>query len=357
MPMLPLVRRAAVVTGAGALVAGLAVYGSAQAEEPPAEPPATSQATLREAAEAAGKFVGTAVADDRLSDATYSGIASTEFNSVTAENVMKWDTVQPSQGSFSFEAGDRLVDFANQNGQQVYGHTLVWHSQLPSWVSDGGFSADELNSVMTDHITEVAGHYAGQVAYWDVVNEAFEEDGSRRQSVFQTTIGDEYIANAFRAADAADPDAKLCINDYNIEGVNAKSDALYDLVSSLLEQGVPIDCVGFQSHLTLGGIPGDMQENLQRFADLGLEVIITELDIRMTTPPDDARLAQQGEEYRQVVEACVNVAGCTGVTVWGFSDADSWVPEVFPGEGAACPYDENYQPKPAYDGILAGFGG
>jgi endo-1,4-beta-xylanase len=358
--MLPFVRRAAVVIGAGALVTGLAVYGSAQAGEPAADPaadpPATSQATLREAAEAAGRFVGTAVADHRLSDATYSEIASTEFSSVTAENVMKWEAIQPSQGSFDFGAGDRLVDFAGENDQQVYGHTLVWHSQLPSWVSNGGFNAEQLNQVMADHITEVAGHYAGQVAYWDVVNEAFNEDGTRRESVFQTTIGDEYIANAFRAADAADPDAKLCINDYNIEGVNAKSDGLYELVSSLVDQGVPIDCVGFQSHLIVGEVPGDMQENLQRFADLGLEVIVTELDIRMTTPPDDARLAQQAEDYQQVVEACVNVESCSGVTVWGFSDADSWVPGVFPGEGAACPYDENYQPKPAYDGILAGFG-
>jgi endo-1,4-beta-xylanase len=359
--MNPHARRAAVIAAAGAVVAGFALFGSAQAQEEPAQgqdPPAIQQqGTLREAATAAGKFVGTAVADGRLSDATYSGIASSEFSSVTAENAMKWDTTEASQGQFNFAAGDRLVDFAAQNDQQVYGHTLVWHSQLPSWVSNGGFGAEQLNQVMTNHISEVAGHYAGQVAYWDVVNEAFNDDGTRRPSVFQTTLGDEWIANAFRAADAADPDAKLCINDYNTDGVNAKSDAMYDLVSSMLDQGVPIDCVGFQSHMVLGQVPGDYQENLQRFADLGLEVIITELDIRMTTPSDDARLAQQGEEFQGVVEACVNVDGCAGVTAWGFSDADSWVPGVFPGEGAACPYDESYQPKPAFDGMVAGFGG
>jgi endo-1,4-beta-xylanase len=357
--MSPHVRRMAVVAAAGALVAGLAVYGSAQAqEEPVEEPPGTTQGSLRDAATAAGKFVGTAINDARLSDSAYANIASSEFSSVTAENAMKWDTTEPSRGSFNFAGGDRLVDFANGNDQQVYGHTLVWHSQLPSWVSNGGFNAEQLNQVMTDHITEVAGHYAGQVAYWDVVNEAFDEDGTRRDnSVFQQTIGDEYIANAFRAADAADPDAKLCINDYNVEGINAKSDGLYNLVSDLLEQGVPVDCVGLQSHLILGQVPGDLQENIQRFADLGLEVIITELDIRMTTPSDSARLEQQGEDYEKVVSACVAVTGCVGVTVWGISDADSWVPGVFPGEGAACVWDENLQPKPAYDGMVRGFGG
>jgi endo-1,4-beta-xylanase len=355
--MSPHVRGVAVVAMAGALVAGLTLFGSAQAQEEPArDAPGARQATLRDAAEAAGRFVGTAVNDGRLSDQAYTDIASTEFSSVTAENVMKWDTTEPSRGSFNLAGGDRLVEFAGANDQQVYGHTLVWHSQLPGWVSNGGFGAEELTQVMTDHIDGVAGHFAGQVAYWDVVNEAFNEDGTRRQSVFQTTIGDGYIAEAFRAADAADPDAKLCINDYNVEGINAKSDAMYALVSDLLAQGVPVDCVGLQSHLILGQVPGDLQENIQRFADLGLEVIITELDIRMNTPSDPARLEQQAGDYERVVSACTAVPGCAGVTVWGVSDADSWIPDVFPGEGAACVWDENLQRKPAYDGILAGFG-
>jgi endo-1,4-beta-xylanase len=355
--MSPYVRGVGVAAATAALVAGFAVYGSAQAQEEPVEQrPGTQQGTLRDAATAADKFVGTAVNDARLSDQAYTDIASSEFSSVTAENAMKWDTTEPSRGSFNFAAGDRLVEFAGANDQQVYGHTLVWHSQLPSWVSNGGFGAEELNQVMVDHITEVAGHYAGQAAYWDVVNEVFNEDGTMRPSVFQNTLGDGWVADAFRAADAADPDAKLCINDYNVEGINAKSDAMYQLVSDMLDQGVPVDCVGLQSHLIVGQVPGDLQENIQRFADLGLEVIITELDIRMTMPSDSGKLEQQGQDYQQVVSACVAVSGCAGVTVWGISDADSWVPGVFPGEGAACPWDENLQPKPAYDGILAGFG-
>ncbi|MBL1067718.1 endo-1,4-beta-xylanase [Streptomyces sp. 7-21] len=355
--MSPHVRRAAIAAAAATLVAG-AVYGSAQAQEDTSQGPSVQQAeTLRDAASASGRFVGTAVNDGRLYDGNYSSIVASEFSSVTAENVMKWDTVQPSQGNFNFSGGDRLVDFAQQNNQQVYGHTLVWHSQLPSWVSNGGFNAEQLNAVMENHITEVVSHYAGQVAYWDVVNEAFNDDGTLRQSVFQQTIGEEYIANAFRAADAADPNAKLCINDYSTDGINAKSNAMYDLVSSLLDQGVPIDCVGFQSHLILDQLPSDYQENLQRFSDLGLEVIVTELDIRIQDPADSSDLQRQAEQYQQVVSSCVAVSGCAGVTVWGISDADSWVPGTFPGYGAACPWDEYLQPKPAYDGILTGFGG
>ncbi|MFD5317713.1 endo-1,4-beta-xylanase [Streptomyces sp. NPDC127098] len=351
-------RRAAVVIAAGAfLLSGGAVYGSAQAQESPSESPAASAATLREAAAAQGRFIGTAIADGKLNNTTYTNIARTEFDSVTAENVMKWDTLEPSRNSFNYAPGDRLVNFAQANDQQIYGHTLVWHSQLPGWVSNGGFSATELNSIMTNHITNVVTHYRDSVEYWDVVNEVFNEDGTLRGSVFQNTIGQGYIANAFRAARAADPDAKLCINDYNIEGTNAKSNGLYNLVSSLLNQGVPIDCVGFQSHFILDQIPSTFQANLQRFANLGLEVNITELDIRMTTPADATRLARQATQYAGVVQTCLAISNCGGITVWGISDADSWIPGVFPGEGAACLYDANYVAKPAFNAVLTAFGG
>ncbi|UED86584.1 endo-1,4-beta-xylanase [Streptomyces profundus] len=359
--MFPLVRGAAVAVTAGALLSGVALV-SAQAQETPAQEshaqqPSPAAETLREAASAQDMFVGTAIADHRLNDGTYNAIASTEFSSVTAENVMKWESIQPNRGQFNFDGPDRLVDFAAANDQQVWGHTLVWHSQLPSWVQNGNFSAAELDQVVQEHINGVAGRYAGDIAYWDVVNEVFNEDGSFRPSVFYNTLGVDFIADAFRYADAADPSAKLCINDYNTEHGNAKSDAMYALVSDLLQQGVPIDCVGFQSHLILdNNYPDNIQSNLQRFSDLGLELVITELDIRMNTPSDSDKLARQADQYEAVVGACVAVSGCTGVTIWGFSDADSWVPGTFPGEGAALPWDDNYQPKPAYDGILRGFG-
>jgi endo-1,4-beta-xylanase len=359
--MIPLVRAAA-ITAVGALfaVAGPTAFAGAQAL--PAAPADTGDvsalaATLRDAAAEQNRFFGAAIADNRYSDSTYSTIAATEFSSVTAENVMKWETIEPSRNSFNYAGGDRLVAFAQQHGQQVYGHTLVWHSQLPNWVSGGGFNATELNAIMVNHITNVVDHYEGDVEYWDVVNEVFNEDGTLRPSVFQTTIGSAYIANAFRAADAADPNAKLCINDYNIEADNAKSDGLYNLVSSLLAQGVPIDCVGFQSHLILDQIPSTFRANLQRFADLGLEVNITELDIRMTMPSDSAKLQRQATQYASVVSTCLAISRCGGVTVWGIGDGDSWVPDVFPGEGAALLWNESYQKKPAYNATLTALGG
>ncbi|WP_129840015.1 endo-1,4-beta-xylanase [Streptomyces sp. RFCAC02] len=359
--MSPLVRRAAVVFAAGAaLLSGFAVHGGAQAQERAADASASvaaEAATLREAAAAHGKFVGTAVADGRLGNSTYTGIAGSQFSSVTAENVMKWESIEPSRGSFSFAAGDRLVDFAQSHDQQVWGHTLVWHSQLPDWVRNGGFSPAVLTQVMNNHITTVMDHYEGDVAYWDVVNEAFNEDGSLRSSVFSDTLGQGFIAEAFRTARAADPNAKLCINDYNTEGLGAKSNGLYNLVSSLLSQGVPIDCVGFQSHFILDSIPSSLQANMQRFADLGLELVITELDIRITLPADSSELQRQGQQFASVTNTCLALDACKGVTVWGFGDADSWVPGVFDGQGAACLYDNNYQAKPAFDAMLTALGG
>uniref|UniRef100_UPI000CD4CE5C endo-1,4-beta-xylanase n=1 Tax=Streptomyces sp. SM12 TaxID=1071602 RepID=UPI000CD4CE5C len=361
-----LARRAAVAIAAGALLSGTAAYGtasagdtaSATAQHLPQQWAGTSQAdTLRDAAATQGRFVGTALNDGLLNNPTYTAIAGGEFSSVTAENAMKWGSLESTRGQYNWGGADRLVEFADRHGQQVYGHTLVWHSQLPGWVENGNFSPTELRGIVDNHIATVAGRYAGDIDRWDVVNEVFNEDGTFRDSVFSRAFGESFVADAFRATRAADPDARLFINDYNTDGINAKSDGMYRLVSSLLDAGVPIDGVGFQSHMILGQMPASYQANLQRFADLGLEVVITELDIRMNTPSDAGRLAQQAEQYRQVVQACLNVDRCSGVTMWGVSDRDSWIPGVFPGEGAANLNDEDYRPKPAYGAVLAAFGG
>lgn len=197
----------------------------------------------------------------------------------------------------------------------------------------------------------------GKIAAWDVVNEAFNEDGTYRSTLWYNGLGADYIANALTWARAADPAAKLYINDYNVEGVNAKSTALYNLVKSLKERGVPIDGVGLQAHLVLGQVPSTLQQNIQRFADLGVDVAITELDIRMALPSDSGKLAQQKADYTAVTAACVAVTRCVNLTVWGFTDSDSWVESTFPGQGAATPYDANYAPKPAYYGIAEALGG
>ncbi|MEU1124621.1 endo-1,4-beta-xylanase [Streptomyces sp. NPDC005899] len=317
---------------------------------------AAQQATLHELATTHGKYFGSATDNPELPDADYAATLASEFGQITPGNSMKWDTTEPVQGRFDFTKGDVVTDFAARNGQTVRGHTLVWHSQLPSWV--GALPPAQVEAAMTHHVTEEAAHYRGTVTAWDVVNEPFNEDGTFRASPFYTAMGTDYIATALRAAHAADPDAELYLNDYNIEGLGAKSDAMYTLVRELLAEGVPLDGVGMQAHLAVQyGFPYEMRANMQRFADLGLDVAITELDVRVPLPADAAELATQSSYYQRAVQACLAVGRCVGVTVWDYTDKYSWVPGTFPGEGAANLYDENLRPKPVYDAVRAALGG
>jgi endo-1,4-beta-xylanase len=314
---------------------------------------------LRQLAAARGVHIGSSFDPEPLqNEAAYRTVAATEFNAMTTGNTLKWDWVEPNRGQFNWTAGDQEVAFATANGQKVRGHALVWHNQLPGWLSNGNFAATELRTIMQQHIATEAGRYKGRIYAWDVVNEPFNEDGTRRtDSLWQQKLGDGYIADALRAARTADPAAKLYINDYNVEGLGAKSDALYNLVRQLKAAGVPIDGVGLQSHFILGQIPATLQQNIARFAALGVDVAITELDIRMPMPSTAAKLAQQAADYSTVVKACLAVSRCVGLTVWSFTDRYSWIPAFFPGYGAALPWDANYGHKPAYDAIAAALGG
>jgi endo-1,4-beta-xylanase len=321
--------------------------------------PAHAAGPLRANAATRGKFIGAALDTNLLANnATYRNLAATEFSQVTAENAMKWDTTEPSDNNFNFTGADQIVNFATQNNQQVHGHTLVWHSQTPGWVQ--GLSATAMRTAMQDHITTEVGRYASNptVVSWDVVNEIFNDDGTRRQSFWQNTLGDGYVADAFRFARAADSNARLCINDFNIEGIGAKSNAVFNLVSSLRQQGVPVDCVGFQTHLGIQfGFPNQFQQNLQRFADLGVQVRITELDVRMVLPRDSTKDATQATFYTNVVNGCNAVAACAGITVWGVDDGHSWVPSTFSGQGAALLWDEGFNQKPVYTAVSNALGG
>jgi len=309
--------------------------------------PAQASGPLNDHAAAHGKFIGNAVDNYELADSAYPPVIASEFGQLTPANAMKWDATEPNRGQFNYARGDEIVNLARQNGQTVRGHTLVWHNQTPSWVQN--LSAAELRTALVNHITNVVGHYEGQLYAWDVVNEALNEDGTLRNSFWLQKLGEGYIADAFRAARAADPDVKLYINDYNTDGTGAKSDGMYRLVQSLQAAGVPIDGVGFQSHLAVQyGFPTNMRQNLQRFADLGLDVAITELDVRMQLPTSSAKLTTQANYFRDVTLACLAVARCVGVTMWGYTDKYSWVPDTFPGEGAALVADANFQRKPAY---------
>ncbi|MFJ2580885.1 endo-1,4-beta-xylanase [Kitasatospora aureofaciens] len=308
--------------------------------------------SLRSLAQARGIYFGASLAQSDLNNPSLTAVAGREFGMLTPANEMKWDTTEPRPGSFDFAPGDRIASYARANGMRLRGHTLVWHNQLPSWVR--GLPADQLRAAMRRHITAEAGHYKGQVYAWDVVNEAFNEDGSfRTDDPFHNALGDGYIADALRTARAADPNAKLYLNDYNIEGLNAKSDAMYRLVKSLKSQGVPIDGVGFQAHFVVGQVPASLKANLQRFTALGVDVAITELDDRIQLPANSAALARQAEDYAGVVRTCLAVPRCVGITQWDVGDPDSWIPGTFPGYGAATMFDNSYRPKPAYTASAA----
>jgi endo-1,4-beta-xylanase len=318
--------------------------------------PASAATTLRQAAEAKNIYFGTALTQGNLSNSTLTGVAGAQFDMVTPGNEMKWDTTEPSNGTYNFGPGDQIVAFAQAHNQRVRGHNLVWHSQLPSWVNS--LPLTSVQAAMEAHITTEATHYKGQVYSWDVVNEPFNDDGTFRQDVFYNAFGGSgYIADALRTAHAADPAAKLYLNDYNIEATGAKSNAMYSLVQSLKAAGVPIDGVGFESHFILGQVPSSMQSNMARFAALGVDVAVTELDDRIQLPATAANLTQQANDYAAVVNACLAVSRCVGVSQWGVGDADSWIPSAFSGYGAATMYDNNYQPKPAYTSTLTALGG
>ncbi|MFF2148292.1 endo-1,4-beta-xylanase [Kitasatospora sp. NPDC058190] len=318
-------------------------------------PAAAAGGTLKVAAEADGRYFGTALTDGDLGVGGETAVAGAQFDMLTPGNEMKWDTTEPSPGSYDFGPGDQLVQFARAHGTRVRGHNLVWQNQLPSWVSN--LPLNQVRSAMEAHITTEATHYKGQVYAWDVINEPFNGDGSLVPDVFYQAMGTDYLADALRTAHAADPGAKLYINDYGIEGGNAKSDALYRLAQSLLAQGVPLGGIGFESHFILGQIPADMQANLQRFANLGLDVAVTELDDRIQLPASGAALQQQATDYAAVVRDCLAVSRCVGVSQWGVDDAHSWIPGTFPGTGAATMYDGNDQSKPAYYAALSALGG
>ncbi|MER6477763.1 endo-1,4-beta-xylanase [Streptomyces filamentosus] len=331
------------------LAAGLAVAPATAGPRP---------ATLGDLAKKHHRYFGSAVDGPGFADPAYLKLLGSEFGQLTPANAMKWYATEPERGVFDFTAADQVVSFARAHHQKVRGHTLLWHNQLPAWLTEGTWTAGELRAVLKNHIQTVVRHHKGRIMHWDVVNEAFEEDGTYRESLFYKTLGPGYIADALRWAHEADPHAKLYLNDYNVDGIGPKSDAYHRLIKQLKADGVPVDGFGIQGHLALQyGFPADVRQNMQRFADLGVEVAVTELDIRMRLPATPEKLATQATWYADYVKACLAVEKCVGVTVWDYTDKYSWIPGVFPDEGAALPYDEHLRPKPAYHAAKAVLGG
>ncbi|MBV8841945.1 MAG: endo-1,4-beta-xylanase [Bryobacterales bacterium] len=324
-----------------------------------------SAQSLRELGDARGVHVGSAVNPSHLAEPEYSATLAKEFSQIEPENAMKFGPIHPAPGNYNFGPADEVAQFARSHNQLLRGAVLVWHNQNPSWVTGGKHTPEQLSSILRDHIAAVVGHYAGQVYAWDVVNEAFTAGGKLRSTIWYDSpgiglSGTGYVEQAFRWARSADPKALLFYNDYETETINSKSDAVYAMARDFKSRGVPIDGIGFQMHLTRETERvGRMEANIRRFTALGLQVQITELDVRL--PLDSGNLAspralaRQAKIYRQIVELCLKFKQCTAVQTWGFTDKYSWIPRTYPGKGDALPFDSGYKPKPAYEGIVAAF--
>ena len=288
-----------------------------------------------------GPLAGVAVRADLLGDPGYAA-ALTAFGSVTPENELKWETIEPQRGHYDFGPADRIVDFAQQHGMAVRGHTLVWYQQNPGWLND--LSPAELRAALGDHIRTLMRRYAGRITEWDVVNEAVDDNGKPRQSLWLDKLGIGYIALAFRLAHAADPQAKLFYNDYGAEGkglegrrgLRARGDAEARRRADRRHRPA-----GARRHHA----PARVRAERRALRRLGLRVELTEMDVRTKTD-DAAARAAQAQQYARLVDGC---KPCARFTVWGLDDADSWVPSAYPGYGHATLLDAQLRPKPAFD--------
>lgn len=305
---------------------------------------ANAATSLGAGAALSGRFFGTAVGATNLNDATYSSLLADEFTMVTPDNELKWEFTEPSRNQYTFVKADAIAARAEALGVPMRGRVLVWHAQLPAWVNVIA-SPTELTTAMQNHINVVMGHYKGKIDSWEVVNEAFADNGSLRRSVWSATLGSNtgWIETAFRTARAADPAAKLCYSDYFIESWdNPKTQAVYAMVRDFKARGVPIDCVGLQAHFTsTWPVPGSFQTTLRSFAALGVDVQLTELDVAGS---GDA----QATSFSAAVAACLAVPRCTGISVSQIRDSDSFYSNTTP-----LLFDRYGARKPAYDAVLS----
>lgn len=308
-----------------------------------------------------------------LSASNLPSLAAQEFNYVTPENEMKWESVEGSEGNFSFGSADNIVRWAQQNNMKIKGHCLVWHNQLPSWVSSIT-SRDRLLAVMKKHIETVMDHFGSKLSAWDVVNEAISTDSDvgtgnaqMRPSVFFKLLGEDFIPTAFKyARDYADShnmkDLKLYYNDYSIDADNDKSRFLHKKIKEWLAAGAPIDGIGFQMHI---GPPNNIptvqsvKDNMDYYASLGLDVLISEWDINLCGSKVSS--AQQLEFYHGITEVCVNNPNCKAITFWGVNDGNSWLNSfngsLCNGSNSQSLLFSNGQKKQTYTEVLNGLNG
>ncbi len=328
--------------------------------------PVAHAQSARQAAETTGILLGAAVRAPQLSETAYASTLAREYNMIQPEDAMKWWVIRPDVATFDFRQSDEIVGFAQAHDLKVRGHCLLWGRANPDWLTRGSYTPGELSGLLHAHIEKVMKHYAGKVFAWDVVNEALDQKGALRDSVWynQPGIGlagkgTAYIERAFRWAHESDPHALLFYNDAEGEESGPKADAIYAMVQDFKRRGVPIGGVGLQMHIPDLAVDfAALAANIARLTALGVQVHITELDVAL---PLDAQgnplhfddLIRQADVYRGIVRACLQNAGCTAIQTWGFTDKYSWIGSHTHGaKGQALPFDRNYQPKPAYRALV-----
>jgi endo-1,4-beta-xylanase len=320
---------------------------------------------LRDLVAPSGLLIGAAADAPYFTDPNYVQALGGEYSLIVPENDLKFAETEPALNQFSFCAADQLLAFAQANSMKMRGHNLVWAQNLPNWIAGGNYSSAQTASILQEHINTVVGHYKGKLVDWDVVNEALSNAapyGLDQTSYWYMQLGGSYLDTAFALAHAADPNAKLFYNDYGGEGLGGKSDAIYALAQGMIGRGVPINGVGLEMHLTLSGPPSesDISANMARLGALGLEVHVSEMDVRLAVGANGnasaADLASQATLYRNVLSACQANSNCTAFLTWGVTDLHSWIPSSFPGFGVGLLLDGQYNPKPAYTSVSAALG-
>ena len=293
------------------------------------------------------------------SDVPFGRVVGTDYHIAGTENALKFSSLHPGSNTYSFSSADSILDHATAHGQLARGHTLLWHSSVPTWVASNSWTTAQLQSIAYEHIDTVVGRYRDRVFCWDVVNEAFNGNGTLRSTIWHDTPGigfagqgTKYLEEVFKRARAADPDCELIYNDYSAETINTKSDAIYSMAQDFKARGVPLDGIGFQFHLSSTPSLSSMRANFQRFNDLGLNLHLTELDVRVAVDSNGVAtagaLASQADTYFAVVGTALAFPRTRVVQTWGFSDRYSWIPASSPGNGAALPLDEDFNRKPAW---------
>jgi endo-1,4-beta-xylanase len=327
-------------------------------------------------------LIGTAIDSRQIEekDPGADALIKQQFNAVTPENIMKAEIIQPGWNSYNFDLADKLVVFAQKNNIKINAHNLIWHSQLPHFVLKMK-DADSVRQYFTNHITTIAARYDGKVYSWDVVNEALNEDGTLRNSVFLQSLGENYIVEAFRLAQRASPHSKLYYNDYNIEQPKKRAGAIA-MIKKIQAVGVRIDGVGIQGHWKAGHVPfADIEESIKEFAALGIEVMFTELDLSVLPNPWDSNTADVNQKatgsskmnpyagglpdsvseelaksYSDLFNLFLKYKSKIGrVTFWGVNDAQSWLNNwPIPGRtNYPLLFDRNCKPKPAFYRVIA----